>query len=428
MKDILNIFNKLIETSSRNEKEDILRANKDNKLFKEILKFVYNPYIVTGISAKKLNKILDMRTLYTQIAGVEELMQYLTKNNTGKDTDIATVQQFIMSQEEEFEWLYNGIATKNITAGITATTINKIYGAEFIETFNVMLAENFFEHEDKITRDFLITLKLDGNRNVALYDYTGVKMFTRQGHVNEGFGDIEADVAKYLPKGFVYDGEFISRNTKGLKSEDLYRETTSAVRTGGVKKDIVFHIFDMVHLSDFKKGYSPTPAYIRKSQLHKYMKDIPETVCIKEVPVLYHGSDKERVIELLREVLAQDEEGLMVNMAGAGYSSKRTKDLLKVKEMQSIDLRIVGFEEGEGKYKGTLGSIQVKYKGNLVKVGSGYKDEIRDFIWSNQNTLLGTIIEVQFHKESKNAKTGDASLRFPVFLRFRPDKDEESYS
>ena len=144
MHKILEIFNNLMDTSSRNEKEDILRANKDNELFKDILKFVYDPYIVTGLSAKKLYKMIDFSTPYTELKDVRELMNYLVTHNTGRDTDVATVQQFVMSQEEEYEWLYNGIATKNIVAGITATTINKVYGEDFIDVLKVMLAENYF--------------------------------------------------------------------------------------------------------------------------------------------------------------------------------------------------------------------------------------------------------------------------------------------
>ena len=252
-------------------------------------------------------------------------------------------------------------------------------------------------------------------------------MFTRQGHINQGFDEIEADVVKYLPKGYVYDGELIARNKKGLSSEDLFRETSSIVRTDGVKKDIVFNIFDMVRIEDFKKGYSDVPAIARKHLLHLHMQRVPSTAFIKEVPVLYHGSDKDKVMELLSEVLAQGEEGLMLNIASAGYYCKRVKDMLKVKVFQTADLRIVGFAEGKGKYTGTLGSLKVNYKGFEVGVGSGYKDSDRQYIWENRDELLGTIVEVQYHKESSNAETGALSLRFPIFTRFRPDKEEESY-
>lgn len=46
MKEILEIFNQLANTSGRNDKELILSKNQNNELFKEILDFVYNPFIL----------------------------------------------------------------------------------------------------------------------------------------------------------------------------------------------------------------------------------------------------------------------------------------------------------------------------------------------------------------------------------------------
>ena len=117
----------------------------------------------------------------------------------------------------------------------------------------------------------------------------------------------------------------------------------------------------------------------------------------------------------------------MVNLADAPYECKRTKNILKVKKMQSADLKIIGFEEGDGRLKDTLGKVVVSYKGNKVGVGSGFRDDERSYIWTNQDKLMGKIIEVQYFEESKNSKTNEYSLRFPVFKTIRHDKTEPSY-
>jgi DNA ligase-1 len=95
--------------------------------------------------------------------------------------------------------------------------------------------------------------------------------------------------------------------------------------------------------------------------------------------------------------------------------------------MQTVDLRIIGFEEGDGRLKGTLGRMNVDYKGNICGVGSGFTDEDRTFIWNNRDSLLGRIAEIQYFEESSNAKTGDVSLRFPVFKCIREIGKEVSY-
>ena len=118
----------------------------------------------------------------------------------------------------------------------------------------------------------------------------------------------------------------------------------------------------------------------------------------------------------------------MINVSDAPYECKRSKNILKGKVFQEADLRIIGFQEGEGNFKDTLGALVVNYKGNKVAVGSGYTWEERDEFWNKRENLIGKIVTVQYFEESKNSKTGLVSLRFPVFKQIRDDKTEESYN
>ena len=422
MREVYNIIQQLVNTSGRNDKEEILFKNKDNQLLKKILHFVYDPYTLTGISGKKMNKKLKNKAIIS-LNEIEQIMDYLSLYNSGRDIDIAIVQEFVQSQPEDIQDLYKQIFTKELKIGATDGTLNKIYGKGFINSFDVMLAEKYSDNEDKIKGEFIVTKKLDGNRNIAIND-TVVKLFTRQGKPNEGFYDVEIELA-LLPKGYAYDGEFIASIDNDLSSADLYRETTSKVRKDGVKTDVIFHVFDMIPISDFRNGICNIPCIERKQLLHDTLSNL-NLKWIKEVPMLYVGEDKNIVIKLLNQMIEAKEEGVMVNIANAPYENRRTKNILKVKMMKTCDLEIIGFEEGEGRLKGTLGRINVLYKGNEVGVGSGLSDLDRSFLWGNQNDLIGKIVEIQYFEESKNAKTGEFSLRFPVFIKLRSDKEEES--
>ena len=144
------------------------------------------------------------------------------------------------------------------------------------------------------------------------------------------------------------------------------------------------------------------------------------------LPVLYMGQDTSKITEFLDEAIANKEEGIMINIALAPYEFCRTNFLLKCKKFNSCDLRIVDFEEGEGRLAGTLGAVICEYKQNCVKVGSGFTDELRAQIWNNRAKYLNTIIEINFFEETSNAD-GGLSLRFPTFKDFRPDKTEPNY-
>lgn len=420
MYNVKEILDKIASTSSRNEKETILKQNKDNELLKEVLQFVYNPFIVTGLSDKKMKK----NPLFRHPIMIDNIMDYLKENNTGTDVDIYRVKSFIQQQPQELQGSYYSIVTKNLKIGVTAKTINKILGKGFIPEFNVMLADKYADHESKV-KDFIITEKLDGIRNVLIKENGKIKMFSRQGQVVEGLNDIEIEADKLLDN-YVYDGELLLRNDKNLNSADLYRATVKEVRKDGVKKNVEFYVFDMLPLDEFVSGKSKEGCFDRKAKLFNVLNTLGLT-WIKGLPNLYVGDDKSEIARLLSEVEEQGKEGLMLNTIDGIYECKRSKNLLKVKSMQTVDLRLIGFEEGTGKYVGKLGRINVEYKGNTVGVGSGFSDEERIEIWNNQEKYLGKIAEIQFFEETKNQNDDKLSLRFPVWKGIRFDKDSPSY-
>lgn len=252
-----------------------------------------------------------------------------------------------------------------------------------------------------------------------------VKIFSRQGKRIEGLIDLEEELKK-LPSG-CYDGELLL-DKEDLPSKDLYRETVTVVNSkNDNKKNIVFNVFDFIPLKDFENGYSDLHCDRRKMQVYESLRNT-EPNWIRPVPILYRGEyNKEIVQQELDKQIVLEHEGVMVNINDAPYEGKRTKNILKVKAMQDCDLKIIGFEEGTGKNKSTLGAIIVDYKGFKVKVGSGFTDEDREYFWNNQNELLGRVITVQYFEETTNKKDNSLSLRFPVYRELREKGKEVSY-
>lgn len=423
MEKVLSIINQIAATTSRKEKERILKENKDNKLFRDILYFVFNPYIATGISKKKINKRLYFDIVYN-ICDAYDLMEYLKENNTGKDINIFSVQHFIKTQQSELQDLYTKIVTKDLSIGISVATINKAFGEDFIPTFNVMLAKKFEDYKHNIKGDFVITKKLDGNRIIVIKEKGVVKSFTRQGKLYEGLEEIESDIKSIPFDNIVFDGELVA-DTEG-SAHEVYTATTSKARSKGSNKTgLLFYIFDALPLDEFQKGKSKDNCINRK-QIISYIFNIYDLPHCREVKPLYIGSDLSQVKVWMDYAREQGWEGLMVNL-DTPYVCKRTDTILKVKVMQTCDLKVVGFEEGTGKNSGRLGALLVDYKGYTVGVGTGFTDEDRDYIWNHQDEYLGKIVEIQYFEESKN-QDGGLSLRFPVFKRLRTDKTEESYN
>lgn len=190
MEEVIKIFKELQESSGKRLQE-ILEEHKDNELLKKVLWFVYNPYIVTGLSSKKINKIVNKQIKYAPAETIEEVFEYLQGHNTGTDVDIAYVLEFIQGKPDQE--MYSQIFTKELKLGITSKTINKVF-PNLIPEFNVMLAEKYWdrmEDLEKTNPDIIITQKYDGVRCVAIHDKSGVKLFSRQGKSIEGLHDLE---------------------------------------------------------------------------------------------------------------------------------------------------------------------------------------------------------------------------------------------
>lgn len=86
---------------------------------------------------------------------------------------------------------------------------------------------------------------------------------------------------------------------------------------------------------------------------------------------------------------------------------------LKVKPEETHDVKIIGFVEGTGRNKGRLGAL-ITERG---KVGVGFSDEDRKYIWENQKDLQDTTVEVSCMQLTEAGK-----FRHARFIRLRPDK------
>ena len=425
MQEVLKIVNQIASTSGRNDKETILKKNQSNEKLKDVFYFIYNTYILTGLSTKKINK--KTKEKGKTFDNFEDMKNYILKHNTGTDHDIATVQNFIKNQPIELQDFYKKVFTKDLKIGITSGTLNKIYGKNFIPEFAVLLAKKFEEHSHKIKGNFVVTEKIDGNRIIVIKDNGIVKSFTRQGNQYEGLEEIESDIANLPLDNVVFDGELIA-DTQG-STHEIYTETTSKARKKGSNKTgLLFHIFDILPLEEFQKGQSKDKCIDRKHKLSCLFANYDLPHC-REVKPLYIGSDLSKVSELMKYANEQQWEGLMLNL-DMPYVCKRSDYILKVKVFNEADVRVLNVLEGTGKNVGKLGSItiQFQHKGQLYECncGSGFSDEERNSYWVNPELLINKIVTISYFEISKNSD-GSFSLRFPTWESIiRDDKDEIS--
>ena len=423
MQRVKQIFDDISATNSRIEKQNIIRKNKDNKQFTNTLVFLLSPYVVTGLSEKKINKKLKPIIRVPVLLDWQSVVSYLKTHNTGSDNDIRAVQGFISNQDEDMQDFYKGLITKTLKLGIDAKTVNDVI-PDLIPTFNVQLGTSIEKCKLKGDEYIYISQKLNGNRCV----YYDGKLYSRQGKEFTGLEHIIADIEKMpCAKEYVFDGELIGKNEEGLTDSQNFQVSTGIANSKDKdKSSLKLVLFDVLPKTEFERGQSSETYSYRKVFLTGIVGiaikqyDLQN---IKLVQFFYEGYDHEQIWKWLAVCEEKDYEGCMVNL-DVPYYCKRVKTLMKVKQFKDIDLRCIRVNKATiGKYKDKLGAITCRYGESEVDVGSGFSDDMRTYYIENPNEIVGKIVCVKYKEETVN-KNGGKSLQFPVFMTVREDKEK----
>ncbi len=415
------LFESINNTKGTNAKKSLLELALNSEYsddLKIVLNHLFNPMISTGIS-KTSWKSANVKNLdkTEKFYSIEELVKFVQENNTGKKETVERIKSFANRFESGYEQLLiYQIATKDINIGISTTTVSKYI---HIPKFEIMLGERLNEDVD-FDRNYILTKKLDGVNLTCFKRGESITFFTRQGKQVDGLAEL-TEQYKELPNG-VYFGEALYSNEDEAKDrKEFYRLSTGELNSKRENKKISHWIFDYQTLDEwdsekFITPYSNTIYTLENIFLNSKLKNI------KMVPFVYQGTGKEKAFELLKEAKKKDWEGLVLRYSSSVYQKKRSSDFVKLKTFVEVDLRITGFKEF--KHPNQLGSFICEDDEHTVKcsVGSGFSKEQRFEYWQKRNSLLGKIVEIQTMEITEN-KAGQKSLRFPVFIRFRDDKN-----
>jgi DNA ligase-1 len=397
----------------------------EGTLFRETYNFIFNPHISSGIAKKKMNKELP-QVNFDMDLDLIGVMDFLEEHNSGSDNVVGAVQTWIKEQPSETHEFLKNVFIQDLQIGASEKAINEALGYEYIPVWEVMLAKRWEKEEHKVKGKFFITQKMDDYRCTVIYNEEDERwqLKARSGMEYELCVEIE-EIFNQLPKEYVYDGGLIS-DDESLDSKARFRATGKILKTIGPKKGLMFYIYDMVTQHDFKKGKSTLGYEQRQDLIEKLISNYDiDNKLFRRVPCWYAGEDKEVIFPFLEEALKMELEGLMINTANGKYETKRTDQLLKVKEFYTIDLRVV--DTYEYKHPGNLGGFICEYKdGNTVRVGGGFKQHERKEFWEKREEMIGKIIEVRYFQESTN-QNGGKSIRHGHFMGVRWDKNEPSF-
>lgn len=424
--EVKKFFDLLANTPSIKVKKQLLAEKRDDGNVKKFLDYLLNPFFVTGISEKKIRKVVSVEKS-VHFHSFHELMTYVRKNHTGSDDVLANTQAYLDDVNPELRIFYIGIIAKTIRIGCDAKTVNDAFGYEFIPQWEVQQAYQIGKLKMNENEWFSLSQKLNGVRGT----YFEGKLISRQGKEFIGLEHILGDIQQLIPNSdeWVIDGELIRKNAEHVSDNKNFRLTTGILsQEDGDKRQIQLVIFDILPKAEFLRGESRLRYRDRLEQL----KDLEQRIQrrnlsnLRIVDVLYTGNDMSMISKCLDRMIAEGKEGLMLNR-NCKYFTRRHNGILKVKQFYTVDLEIVDLEEGTGRLSGTLGAFVVRYKNNYLRVGSGMTDDQRKKFWDDGLNLIGRVIEVKYKDESYDRRTGLRSLQFPTFVQLRELGKQESY-
>jgi DNA ligase-1 len=109
-------------------------------------------------------------------------------------------------------------------------------------------------------------------------------------------------------------------------------------------------------------------------------------------------------------------EGSVLKDLNMTYPGKRHKSWLKCKAEETVDVTIIGFKEGQGKYTGLIGAITFRAPDGTIGNCSGMTDDDRVWISDHRVISMGSTIEIKHYGMLVDG------FRHPQFIRFRKDK------
>lgn len=424
------IFEKLQSTNSRLEKQAIVDLDVPPELKDDFM------FCIEVLAGKHKLGYTYYKPWYREfkISGsslmtVKQLYEFLQTPLKDQDLSEANIDLFV-SQTWEFADFLEPLCNRTLKLGIGNSLLEKT-------STSPMLAKKY---EGQILADccgFYITEKLDGNRCIAFYKDDKWNFQSRNGKPL----NVDFDMSG-LPTAFIYDGEILSPSQVEMseyifehvcnndvkerqKWASNFNNTSGLINRHGTNKRLIYNIFDIV---DEETVYT-----VRRNLLNRLE---PKSNDVRILSVLAYKSNllqADEMYEMLGKVADIGGEGLMINLGNRFYDHKRTNSLLKFKQVQSMDMVVVGTNAGTGKYEGLVGAINCKLitdDGKIfdVNVGSGLSD-VQRVAWLDETKIVGKIVEIEYFDISQNKYVLGSkrySLRFPRLKRVREDKEVQS--
>jgi ATP-dependent DNA ligase len=322
-----------------------------------------------------------------------------TGKNIGKSNETTPYEQAILEAKS--------VAKKKSDEGYSET----IEERGVLPVVLPMLAHDWNKVKKTPNVPLYVQPKIDGVRMIAVRgDDDTVVLTTRKGKPIVSMEHIAVFLRNHMPKNFVLDGELFSY-------EKTFEEITGIVRRNTPKKGeedaslaIKFHVFDA-----FVLGKESMPFVERSKLLDPFRAIVDDSTPLVIVDTKYITT-REQIDDVHHTYTGEGHEGTMYRTPSGPYKIRlRSRDLLKRKDFETEEYKIVDAVEADGKDKGTVIWVcETEEGGTRFNVRSRGTLSQRGIWWDEREEHIGKMLTVRFQNLSEFGVP-----RFPVGLTFR---------
>lgn len=423
-------------TSSKNEKLAILKAA-STPLLMRVLIATYDPFKVFGIGkqqvpAKTPGLAPGGNTLAEDYAWniLDRLADKTLTGNAARDA----VQQAVDMLDAPSSELFRRILMKDMRAGFTESSINKVW-PKTIATFPYMrcsLPDDSAMPKWDWSQGIIVQEKADGMFTNVNRKNGQVWLTTRQGSVipNEGLPALVKDIEISIADNTQTHGELTVFRDGVLLPREEGNGILNHILSGGTLADglaVRFDAWDQIPIDMVvPKAKYQVPYKQRLGGIIKHVQAAGRWTSVRVISTKVVRT-KAEAWERYRELLKQGREGVVCKHPDMPWIDGASKEQVKLKLAVPVELEVVGFNEGTGKFVGTLGSMVCETSCGKLRVNvNGSTQAMRDEVWGQREETLGKVVTVKANSiMAPETGSGEKfSLFLPVFVELRTDKSE----
>jgi DNA ligase-1 len=412
---IYKILNEIANTAGTNAKVALLKQHKDNELLKRVfsmaldkVKFSYGIRKIPNLSPS-----LKPQATLTEALDFMEF-QLATRKLTG-NTAIQELGLIMMRLSQDDFNVIRRVIERDLKCGLGKTHTNSVWSGLVTKPPYMRCGTFTAQTSQRITYPALLQLKCDG-RYVSVMVDSGTVTFTSRSGEEQEFPELAQEFLK-LSDG-VYMGELL---VDGIEDRAI---ANGMINSSEPPQDKIYCVlWDVVTISEFSLG-SKTPYNVRFQLLKDTVSFSGKVKVVDYVVVV----SKEHALEQTSIWMSKGFEGSVLKDKSLPFKNHTSPLQLKIKLKCEADVEIASFIEGNAGSKNEAYFSAIAFKSSDGKIQgqvgvTSMTEATRNSIFLRKDTLIGSIMVVQFNDITIASGSQYYALSHPRYVELRGDKD-----